>query len=1366
MKDSFLKQIALLALFATSATAGTHTWTGTSSGLWSTSVNWTGGAPASGEASPVILIFPAGASHLINTNNIGGLTVDQLNVLSTNWVLHGSGAGTNITFSGSSGLSYAIGGTNAILAGDLKIALSGTVPLVVSNSCTIQGPLQGSGGFTLSGGGSLMLNNAVDNSFAAAASVLDGTLYLKSGFSLFGTWTPSIAVPGQLSVGNGNVNISPSAILLSDAQLSATSTLNVIRSGHFYLNGYSNNVGSVTMNGGSIAANSPTNLAVGTLGLGGSFLVSTSTVANASTVTANLSLLGGARTLSIADGATLYLSGVIGDGAGTAGGITKVGNGSLALSGANTYTGPTLVNAGSLWVYGNQALGSTASGTTVASAAQLVLSGGISVGNEPLTLNGAGTITSEGALTGIGTNTWNGPITLASDSTITSSNNLDHLILAGLITGNGSLIKGGYGSLVFLGNNPNSYAGTTYVKLGELFLDCGYFIGTLPNLTFVPVKAVPGYLNIEGVVRLMANAQLSGSTTMRLGPDGGLDLNSFSTTCGAITSEGGAISVGNGTLTLNGDITATASPGHPSTTIFGSVSLGGASRQLDVEAGAEFSFNGPVSDGGASAGIIKTGPGSLTFNQPDSYSGPTVINNGGVFLGDPLSLGTGAGGVTVNAGGILYLRGFYGEPLNVSNVSLTLNGGTLCSATAPGNWWGPIVLASDSMFSNNAAGIDGDYMCIVGPVSGPGGVTIAGGNAMYFYGSNDNTYSGTTIVTSSNSLTLAKDSGATAISGPVIIGNATDPQNSAWLLISNPNQILNTSPLTVNRSGELDVQASDTIGSLTLSNGFAKGAGVLGISGNLTNYGYSQIAGAISLSGASKIFYVTNTLDIFGTIADGGSGFSVRGHGFIDLYGSNSFSGPLTVDDASSVWLYDNHALGSTTGPTIVTNGGKLGLDEVNVTGEPLVLSGEVDFYHTNSWTGPIQLFDLPMLSNGTDTNDLFDISGPVSGPGTWFLYSHGTIRLSGTASNTFTGSLVGYSGGLVELAKTNAPAFGGGLDIYFSTVRLRNAAQIPDTSPVHFDVDSFFGGGGMLDLNGFSETIGDLSDTYGYGAVNLRNGTLSVGGSNATNMFNGTLLGAGGSLDKVGTNTIVLGGTNTYTGSTLVHGGSLFVNGSQPFSSVFVYGATVGGTGTVGNLYINSGGAVQPGYIDPGKFNCGSLSFGSGATLSVRLNGPNAGVDYDQLNVTGTVSLNSSDTLAINKNFNSGISNQFDIINNDLNDSITGSFNYFGNHIVAGGAQFQIDYAGGSGSNDLVLTQLTSTGASQLVGIDKTNSSAVLSGNGIPSVVYSVQASTNLSSTNWTTIGSATAGILGALQFTDTQAANYPVRFYRFSYP
>ncbi len=63
-------------------------------------------------------------------------------------------------------------------------------------------------------------------------------------------------------------------------------------------------------------------------------------------------------------------------------------------------------------------------------------------------------------------------------------------------------------------------------------------------------------------------------------------------------------------------------------------------------------------------------------------------------------------------------------------------------------------------------------------------------------------------------------------------------------------------------------------------------------------------------------------------------------------------------------------------------------------------------------------------------------------------------------------------------------------------------------------------------------------------------------------------------------------------------------------------------------------------------------------------------------------------------------------------------------------------------------------------------NGMVQLSGSGYPTLSFRVQASTNLASTNWPTIGTATAGANGALVFTDTNAINQPMEFYRLVTP
>ena len=125
---------------------------------------------------------------------------------------------------------------------------------------------------------------------------------------------------------------------------------------------------------------------------------------------------GGVLTVGSNGQSTLF-GGVIANSNG-AGGLTKTGAGLLTLTGANTYSGLTTVSAGSIVVDNAAALGSTAGGTVVGAGASLDIEGGVTVGAEALTLNGAG-VGNLGALQNLtGVDTYNGAITLASNSRI------------------------------------------------------------------------------------------------------------------------------------------------------------------------------------------------------------------------------------------------------------------------------------------------------------------------------------------------------------------------------------------------------------------------------------------------------------------------------------------------------------------------------------------------------------------------------------------------------------------------------------------------------------------------------------------------------------------------------------------------------------------------------------------------------------------------------------------------------------------------------------------------------------------------------------------------------------------------------------
>jgi autotransporter-associated beta strand protein len=156
------------------------------------------------------------------------------------------------------------------------------------------------------------------------------------------------------------------------------------------------------------------------------------------------------------------------------------------------------------------------------------------------------------------------------------------------------------------------------------------------------------------------------------------------------------------------------------------------------------------------------------------------------------------------------------------------------------------------------------------------------------------------------------------------------------------------------------------------------------------------------------------------------------------------------------------------------------------------------------------------------------------------------------------------------------------------------------------------------------------------------------VGGGNL--FFNGQISGSGG-LNLMPA-TLILSANNTYTGPTTVYG-ILIVNGSQPSSAITVNTGILAGTGTVGAIVVKSGGIVEPGPLNGGvgTMIAASADFSQGGELLIRI--PSL-TSYDQLNVTGMLTLGGTSTLVLDVQ---GLTKRGKVTSNVSFGSVSGTF-------------------------------------------------------------------------------------------------------------
>jgi autotransporter-associated beta strand protein len=1261
--------------------------------------------------------------------------------------------------------------TNGALAGQLTSSWSGPVTLAsnatvyVGNGAqlTLSGSIGGPGGLAKTGAGILSFSGQNDNTYAGATTV-QGTLRLAKSFIGFGV----ISVPGSLIVGTpGSAGFDTDVVqLLVANQIANTAPVTIIDSGALDLNNHDDTIGALTMQGGNVIGSAAT------LTIGGNITILAANFFS-SGINGNLSLGGSTRTMDVAQGAFLEIYAAISDG-GASAGFIKTGLGTMNLFGNSTFTGNVTVNSGQVAVYNSGAFGAIAGTTTVNLGAQIRLYDNYGSVNVPETifLNGHGpnnSLDSASVLESNGTNVWSGNVVAQSDCAVAVFGNLPYpglFTITGAISGPGKVTIAGPGNTSFSGNTDNTYLGGTLVRSGTLLLNKSSGAVAIPSPLVVT----------NATVRLLLSNQIANLVPVSVnGYTGLLDLNNFSDAIGTLAMNSGSITTGSGLLTLGGDLTIDGDGFANTSAISGWLSLGGTTRTVDASEYGGLVLNASVSDGGPSAGLTKVGLGNLFLQGSNSFSGPVLVNAGRLAVHHNKALGTTASGTTVADGAELDLQDVF-----VSNESLSIVGNGfgygVLGVLNTNTWAGPVMLTGPTTVN---VVYNDSLLTINGVISGSGKFVQEGFGTLTFAGSQANTFFGVTEV-NGGTLLLNKTAGLDAVPQNLRIGT-TNGQGVIVRLL-NDNQMANSIPNAVrlNDNGTLDLNNRNCAsGGITIDGGgITTGTGTLTLKGDISalkaaDLAPTSISGKLSLGGASRTFDVaTNqTLPIYASIMDNVGGINKTGDGSLLLYLSNSFPGAVNIS-GGTVGALNDFALGTTNIGTSVASNSTLWVVNFK-SAEPLVLSGS-GFQNTGavlSWgsnylNGPVVLGSDSVI-NVPFNNTLLAISNVVSGAGGLTKAGNGALRLAGPSNNTLSGAIT-VQAGTLELAKNAAVAVPGSLFIGDGAgpangdiVRLLGPEQIANNAAVTISASS-----GIIHLQGFNETIGSLA---GAGEVNLGAGTLTTGGNNASTVFGG-LIGNIGSLTKQGSGTFTLTGDNVYSGPTLVMGGKLIVNGSQPASAItLMAGAidspTLGGIGTVST--VNSiAGTISPGN-SPGKLNTSTVTLDSGSKLLVELNGTVPGSGYDQLSVSGSLAANQA-TLQVAMNVAGAIGNQYVIVNHPSGSTSTIFAGLSENDIITAnnGVQLRISYAGGDG-NDTVLTQLTLPVPPQWLSVTSlTNQQIQLTGNGVNGVAYTVQANAGLNPTGWLSIGSVTGQVNGLLQFRDTNAPNLPARFYRLSLP
>ncbi len=1051
-----------------------------------------------------------GAKNLaLNANAGGGITLSTGSVNNGGSITNsGSGAGittisgiigTNITgvVQDSATSQLVLSGANLFSTGvTIKkgTLVAGNNAAALGTGTVLLGDTSGSNDATLSIANGLTYANSItvqagssSNTLAITAGALNKAV-LSGGITLNNNLTLNLTAPG----GAGGV--------------STTSTLPYLT-----VSGAIGGTGNLTLNASGLGITS---------NAGGQPVASAYTISGAITTTGSLTDASTGQIWKTISGDISGISSLNMNGA----------NSTLILSGTNTYTGPTNVNAGVLRITGASALQNTP--VTVASGGTLQLTN-VTVGSgQTLTLTGQGTSFTAGALDTTNNGTYAGSIILAADATVADSLATTTLTLSGGITGAGkTLTVGGVGNTTISGAIATTTGGLTKTGTGLL---------TLSSAS----NSYTGTTRISSGILSLTNASALG---------GG----------GNITFDGG---------TLRHNSTNEVDYGSRIVNSTGPISIDTNARNVTYATSIAASNSG---------GLTKLGTGSLTLSGTNTYSGITAINAG--TLAYTAAGAISAGGVLADAGGALNSGGAY------ANVQAWLDSGAISTAST-----GAIALTANSSENINfsTGGYTNLMLGATATTTYSGTITPAGSLYRLGGGGSALTLSGTNVLTGGNGLVVGAKSGLGVSTGSVTISGSNDLSgattvNVGTLTLSGIGT-LGTSGVTVNPTATLAITSNTAATPVTRASSLTLSNGTLTVTGNATADSTDTITNALTIaSGGNSTVTITpnasqNALLTFGSYVHNAGGtvlFRGTNLGVNSLASVTNGAANISISTPNLVGAGGTGtdrsilvgAIGDITaaGTGFGTNGGLLTYETTN--GLRLLSAGE---YKTTIDDAQTQLDNVRLTSTaGTTVTTTLNSNTTINSLSLGLSTTNNSI-----VSVTGTGTLTLNSG--VIYANSTAQAVGTtGAMIVNNTLDLngREGIVFVSTSGISEGI-----GGGQLRLDGIISNSGGNGLTI-HGTTN--SGVVTLGGT-ASNTYTGTttISGANVILNKTA-------GLNAITGDLVVNrNGVVFLNVANQIAdtaNVTVNGGTFytvtknSGTGvaeTINNLTINNAGIAYAG--------------------------------------------------------------------------------------------------------------------------------------------------------------------------------------------